>query len=54
LVGTFKAEEWNSEVNNYMLNANMGIKITVDVHPPNRGNWDVDYVCRKRLTMTTE
>jgi len=31
--GNFRAEEWNSEANSYSINPNVGIKITVDVHP---------------------
>jgi hypothetical protein len=31
VVGHFKAEEWNAEANAYNINANLGIKITVDV-----------------------
>ena len=34
--GHFKAEEWNGETNQYILNAGMGIKITVDVFPPTK------------------
>ena len=30
-VGQFRAEEWNSETNQYAQNSNIGIKITVDV-----------------------
>jgi p24 family protein alpha len=32
-VGTFKAEEWNADTNVNAVNSNLGIKITVDVHP---------------------
>ena len=30
-IGQFRAEEWNSETNQYTVNPNLGIKITVDV-----------------------
>jgi len=31
--GQFRAEEWNAESNQYVVNPNVGIKITVDVSP---------------------
>ena len=31
ILGHFRAEEWNSETNQYGINSNMGLKITVDV-----------------------
>src|SRR5271169_2856878 len=33
-VGHFRAEEWNAEANEYTLDNNMGLKITVDVRSP--------------------